>query len=88
MKRDNSKSYKVKLIKVDKKVLQDLLKCNLAENRRQFIITKYTGGLCCICRDVPSKMILYDVGDMAQQAKKVERYCTECFKKESKKWVR
>lgn len=43
---------------------------------KQAAIKKIYGSPCCICREIPSVEILYQL----QDAKKIERYCDKCIK--------
>jgi len=68
-------------IKVTQQQLADLnaklKRSTVNSNGRYDIIKKYTGGVCLICSDVPTKKIIYD----ADGASIIERYCNNCFDK-------
>jgi hypothetical protein len=38
---------------------------------------EYVGGVCMTCKNIPTKIVSYDVGD----AQVVQKYCDKCFKK-------
>ena len=46
------------------------------------IIRNYIGGCCASCRGIPSRKVIYDVGD---GNKLVEFYCDPCFEKDKSK---
>ena len=41
------------------------------------MIRELAGGLCCLCAEIPTKIVKYKLED----ATLIERYCDECFKK-------
>ena len=54
--------------------LDDILKSNLADTRKQYF-QKQMVGECNRCREIPTKMIIYDV----ENAQLIQKYCDKCF---------
>jgi hypothetical protein len=46
---------------------------------RNDVIKKGVGGLCLGCDNIPNKLVSYDVSDEEMSAKRVERYCDNCY---------
>jgi len=44
--------------------------------RKAATIKQVMGGSCCICREIPSMQVSYDVDGATQ----IERYCDSCIK--------
>ncbi len=49
---------------------------NNASWKNDGMIRKIAGRACCVCRDIPSTEVIYDV----QGATMKERYCDKCMK--------
>ena len=67
----------IKSIVMDEKTkqkLDDILKSNLSNIRKQWK-QKHMVGECNRCRQIPTKMIIYD----KENAQLIERYCDKCF---------
>jgi hypothetical protein len=56
--------------------MQKILKSNVTEPVKGKIIKQLSGGVCFICRGIPTHEVLYDV----YKATKIERYCDNCVK--------
>jgi len=81
MKLKNPIIAKINLSEDKMKELTILLKPKMMEKRRHDLIKKYADGLCCDCLGIPTKIVSYDVSDSEQSARKIEKYCDECFEK-------
>ena len=51
-----------------------------AETARRKLFGFY-GGQCIVCKQWPDYKVTYDVGDSKQPAKRIERYCQNCYDK-------
>jgi hypothetical protein len=74
--RDNGKINKIKIPSDKLEVIQKILKSNVSDSVKENIIKQLSGGVCCICRSIPTHEITYNVGN----ATRIERYCNNCIK--------
>ncbi len=51
-------------------------------------LTQLFGGTCTFCNNWPDFRVSYDVSDKHVKAKRIERYCENCYKKwkDTTKW--
>jgi hypothetical protein len=74
--RDNGKRTEI-MIPIDKlELMQKIVKSNVSDAVKENIIKQFSGGLCCICRAIPTQQVVYNVG----KATRIERYCDSCVK--------
>jgi hypothetical protein len=74
--RDNGKLNKIKIPSDKLEVVQKIVKSNVSDSVKENIIKQLSGGVCCICRAIPTQEVIYNVGD----ATRIERYCDRCIK--------
>jgi hypothetical protein len=74
--RNNGTIHEIKIPSDKLEVMQKILKSNVTESVKQSIIKKLSGGVCTICRGIPTREVIYDV----DKATRIERYCENCVK--------
>jgi hypothetical protein len=57
-------------------VMEKIVNSNVTESVKQNIIKRMSGGLCIICRGIPTHEVIYNV----ENASRIERYCQDCMK--------
>ena len=69
---------------IDPEKIQELKavldKTHTTTKLRYNIVKRYV-GTCVSCYEIPTKIVTYDVSDADMSAKKIERYCDNCFKR-------
>jgi hypothetical protein len=78
--RNNGKLHEIKISSDDLAATQKTLKSNISEIVKNDIVRKLS-GMCCICGEIATQMVTYDVSDEKQAAHRIERYCDACVKK-------
>lgn len=73
---NNGTIREVKIPSDKLEVMQKILKSNVNEAVKQNIIKQLSGGVCIICRGIPTHEVVYDV----DKATRIERYCDACVK--------
>jgi hypothetical protein len=74
---NNGKITKIEIPSEKLELINRIQKSNVAITVKEDKVKDLAGGLCCVCREIPTKRITYDVRD----AKKIERYCDECIER-------
>ena len=59
--RNNGTIHEIKIPTDAMEVMQRIAKSNVAEPVKDNVIKKLSGGICCICRGIPSHEVIYDV---------------------------
>ncbi|MGI8720564.1 MAG: hypothetical protein ACR2KF_08590 [Nitrososphaeraceae archaeon] len=84
MNRSNPVVIPIKISKKKLAELHEVLKSRFTRHQRYLTIKEFCGGICCICGDIPSKTLVYDVDG----AKLIEKYCNKCYKERiDKNWA-
>jgi myo-inositol catabolism protein IolC len=79
--RNNAKITEIEIEPEKLQVVQKTLQSNVSSHMKENIVKKFAVGRCCICTDVATQMVTYEVGDQSQGATRIERYCDSCVKK-------
>ncbi len=85
--RDNATVKEIVLSKEQLSELEMIKTSNrITPKGKEQAIKKVTGGICCICGDLPKYIVSYDATDYnkdneRQAATRIERYCDSCVKK-------
>ena len=61
--------------------LKSKLKPNMSKDRKREFARRYGVGFCYGCEELASVVLTYDISDKDQKAKRLERYCQDCFDK-------
>jgi hypothetical protein len=75
--RNNGKVTKIKIPIDALELIHKIQNSNVTETVKENIIKKLSGGICVICRRMPTHLVTYDV----DKATRVERYCDDCIRK-------
>jgi hypothetical protein len=75
--RNNSKITKIEIPLEKLELINRIQKSKVAMTIKEDKVKDLVGGLCCICREIPTKQITYDM----RHAIKIERYCDECIER-------
>jgi hypothetical protein len=81
MQSSNNKKFVVEEVKIPDNQMQELnkiLKSTVSAKSKSRVIRAVLGGTCSACFYVPTKKVVYDVGD---HIKLVDYYCDPCFQK-------
>ena len=73
--RDNGNITKIKIPSDKLEVMLKILKSHVSDTVKENIIKQLSGGVCCICRAIPTHQVTYNVGNATQ----IERYCDSCI---------
>lgn len=74
--RNNGTVKRIKVTPEKLEHLKDVLKTPIPEWRKEAVMKDIT-GVCCVCRNIPSMQVSYDMNG----ATKIEKYCDSCIQK-------
>jgi hypothetical protein len=72
-----SSKFVIEDIVLSEQEMQELKSKLINHTNKSYIIRKAAGGNCTSCLGIPTKKVLYDVGD----GKLVDYYCDLCWQK-------
>ncbi|HEY7110561.1 MAG TPA: hypothetical protein VH415_14145 [Nitrososphaeraceae archaeon] len=79
--RNKGTAQKIKIPSDKLEAIQRILKSNVSTVVKDTIMKKLAVGWCCICHDIPTQIVTYDIGDEEQSATRIEKDCDDCLKK-------
>ena len=74
--RNNRTIHEINIPSDKLEVMEKIVKSNVTESVKENIIKRLSGGLCCVCRRIPTHEVIYNV----ENASRIERYCQDCMK--------